>query len=122
MAEPVNLFTITSLFSETPERVKKGLNSFHSNRVVSVAVLPRGVIKVSVQASQKKKVYEVEVHVEEGQTVKYSSCQCPIGRGKCHHMAAVLIWVEKNVSRTDVECAWKRAKTPSTDQIAAKSV
>ncbi|CAL8320011.1 unnamed protein product [Arctogadus glacialis] len=35
-------------------------------------------------------------------------------------MAAVLIWVEKNVSRTDVECAWKRAKTPSTDQIAAK--
>ncbi|CAL8269567.1 unnamed protein product [Arctogadus glacialis] len=122
MAEPVNLFTITSFFSETPERVKKGLNSFHSNRVVSVAVLPRGVIKVSVQASQKKKVYEVEVHVEEGQTVKYSCCQCPIGRGKCHHMAAVLIWVEKNVSRTDVECAWKRAKTPSTDQIAAKRV
>ncbi|CAL8303317.1 unnamed protein product [Arctogadus glacialis] len=37
-------------------------------------------------------------------------------------MAAVLIWVEKNVSRTDVECAWKRAKTPSTDQIAAKRV
>ncbi|CAL8323792.1 unnamed protein product [Boreogadus saida] len=61
------------------------------------------------------------VHVE-GQTVKYSSCQCPIGRDKCHHMAAVLIWVEKNVSRTDVECAWKRAKTPSTDQIAAKRV
>ncbi|CAL8407006.1 unnamed protein product [Arctogadus glacialis] len=90
-------------------------------RVVSVAVLPRGVIKGSVQASQKKKVYEVEVHVE-GQTVKYSSCQCPIGRDKCHHMAAVLIWVEKNVSRTDVECAWKRAKTPSTDQIAAKRV
>ena len=60
MAEPVNLFTITSFFSETPERVKKGLNSFHSNRVVSV-VLPRGVIKGSVQASQKKKVYEVEV-------------------------------------------------------------
>ncbi|CAL8302707.1 unnamed protein product [Arctogadus glacialis] len=89
--------------------------------VVSVAVLPRGVIKGSVQASQKKNVYEVEVHVE-GQTVKYSSCQCPIGRDKCHHMAAVLIWVEKNVSRTDVECAWKRAKTPSTDQIAAKRV
>ncbi|CAL8293050.1 unnamed protein product [Arctogadus glacialis] len=60
MAEPVNLFTITSFFSETPERVKKGLNSFHSNRVVNVAVLPRGVIKGSVQASQKKKVYEVE--------------------------------------------------------------
>ena len=61
MAEPVNLFTITAFFSEIPERVKKGLNLFHSNRVVSVAVLPGGVIKGSVQASQKNKVYEVEV-------------------------------------------------------------
>ena len=61
MAEPVNLFTITAFFSEIPERVKKGLNLFHSNRVASVAVLPGGVIKGSVQASQKNKVYEVEV-------------------------------------------------------------
>ncbi|XP_076848422.1 uncharacterized protein LOC143494205 [Brachyhypopomus gauderio] len=37
-------------------------------------------------------------------------------------MAALLIWVEKNVSRTDVECVWKRAKTPKTDEIAAKRV
>ncbi len=61
MAEPVNLFTITSFFSEAPARVKKGLNSFNSNRVASVAVLPDGVIKGSVQASQKKSMYEVEV-------------------------------------------------------------
>ncbi|XP_062849917.1 uncharacterized protein LOC134312144 [Trichomycterus rosablanca] len=37
-------------------------------------------------------------------------------------MAALLIWVEKNVSRTDVECSWKRAKTSKTDEIAAKRV
>ncbi|XP_062874073.1 uncharacterized protein LOC134335455 isoform X3 [Trichomycterus rosablanca] len=69
----------------------------------------------------KKMIYEVEVHVE-GQSVRYSTCECPIGRDKCHHMAALLIWVEKNVSRTDVECSWKRAKTSKTDEIAAKRV
>ncbi|CAJ1057874.1 uncharacterized protein LOC114552703 [Xyrichtys novacula] len=37
-------------------------------------------------------------------------------------MAALLIWVEKNVSRTDVECVWKRAKTPKSDDILAKRV
>ncbi|XP_030293203.1 uncharacterized protein LOC115593731 [Sparus aurata] len=121
MAELVNLFTVTSFFSEAPLRVKKGLNSFNANRVMSVAVLPGGIIKGSVQASMKKKVYKVEVHVE-GQSVRYSTCECPIGRDKCHHMAALLIWVEKNVSRTDVECVWRRAKTPKMDEIAAKRV
>lgn len=61
MAEPVNLFTITSFFSEAPLRVIKGLNSFNSDRVMSEAVLPGGIIKGSVQASMKKKVYEVGV-------------------------------------------------------------
>lgn len=61
MAEPVTLFTITSFFSEVPIRVKKGLNSFNSSKVVSVTVLPGGIIKGSVQASMKKKIYNVEV-------------------------------------------------------------
>ncbi|XP_061587156.1 uncharacterized protein LOC133451994 [Cololabis saira] len=30
-------------------------------------------------------------------------------------MAALLIWTEKNVSRTDVECVWKRAKMLKAD-------
>ncbi|XP_077061870.1 uncharacterized protein LOC143714521 [Siphateles boraxobius] len=37
-------------------------------------------------------------------------------------MAALLIWAEKNVSRTDVECVWKKANTPKGDEIAAKRV
>ncbi|XP_072554996.1 uncharacterized protein [Paramormyrops kingsleyae] len=61
------------------------------------------------------------MHVE-GQSVRYSTCKCPIGRDKCHHMAALLIWVEKNVFRTDVECVWKRAKTPKMEDVAAKTV
>ena len=66
-------------------------------------------------------MFLIQVHVE-SQQVQYSTCQCPIGKGKCHHMAALLIWVEKNVSRTDVECAWTKAKTPKSDEIVAKRV
>ena len=66
-------------------------------------------------------MFSIQVHVE-SQEVRYSTCQCPIGKAKCHHMAALLIWVEKNVSRTDVECAWKKSKTPKSDEIVAKRV
>lgn len=61
------------------------------------------------------------MHVE-GQSVRFSSCECPIGNDKCHHMAALLIWVEKNVSRTDVECVWKRVKSCKAEEITAKRV
>ena len=37
--EPVNIFTVTSSFSE-----EKGLNSFNSNQVVSVCVCFRGAL------------------------------------------------------------------------------
>lgn len=57
----VNLFMITSFFSEAPLRVKKGVHFFQSNGVVSVAVLPGVSIKGRVQASMKKRTYEVEV-------------------------------------------------------------
>lgn len=61
MAELVNLFTIPSFFADSSFRVKKGLNSFNSNRVVSVCVLPGGMIKGTVQVSMKKTEYKVEV-------------------------------------------------------------
>ena len=57
----MNLFTITSFFAKEPLRVRKGLNAFNSDRVMSVSVLPGGVIKGKVQASMRKKSYQVEV-------------------------------------------------------------
>jgi hypothetical protein len=54
--------------------------------------------------------------------VKASTCSCAIGRAKCHHVAALLIWAEKNLTRTDVECVWKRAPAPKTDEVTAKRV
>ena len=41
--------------------MKKGLNAFNSSRVLSVNLLPGGIIKGRVQASMKKKIYDVEV-------------------------------------------------------------
>ena len=66
MAEPVNLFTVTSFFSEEPLRVKKGLNAFNSGRVISVSLLPGGILKGKIQASMKKNIYEAEVSEQSG--------------------------------------------------------
>uniref|UniRef100_UPI00358E4B05 uncharacterized protein isoform X2 n=1 Tax=Myxine glutinosa TaxID=7769 RepID=UPI00358E4B05 len=117
--EPVTLFTLTNFFSSDPERVKKGLNSYNSNRVSAVNVQTGGAIQGTVQASMKKKFYRVEV---ENQMVSSHSCQCPIGQEKCHHMAALLIWVEKNITRTDMECQWSRPKAVKEKEIVAKRV
>ncbi|KAK7907110.1 hypothetical protein WMY93_015722 [Mugilogobius chulae] len=119
--EPVTFFTVTSYFADFPKSVKRGLNSYNSNKVVNVSVLAGGSLKGKVQASMKNKVYEVEIHIE-GQEVKASTCSCAIGRAKCHHVAALLIWTEKNCTRTDVECVWKRPTTPKTEEITAKKV
>ena len=54
--------------------------------------------------------------------MKESACTCAIGRAKCHHVANLLIWAEKNLTRTDVECVWKRAPAPKTDEVTAKRV
>ena len=55
------MFTVANFFSKDPGRVKKGLNSYNSNRIMSVTVLSDGVFRGIVQASQKKKNYNVEV-------------------------------------------------------------
>ena len=39
--------------------------------------------------------------------VSRHSCDCPRGKFKCHHVAALLLWANKNVSCTDGPCQWK---------------
>lgn len=62
--EPVTFFTVPSYFADFPNSVKRGLNSYNSNRVVNVSVLPGGSLRGKVQASMKSKIYEVEVSQE----------------------------------------------------------
>ena len=54
--KPVTVFTLCDFFSDYPERIKKGQNSF-----VSVTVHTGGVFIGTVQALMKKHVYTVEV-------------------------------------------------------------
>lgn len=61
----------------------------------------------------------------ENKEVKSAQCGCPRGLLRCHHMAAALIWIEKNVSRTGVECQWSKSKADETAEQsidAARSV
>ena len=61
MADPVTIFTLSIFFAEMQFRLKKGLNSYESNKVMSVNMHPGGIIRGKVHASQKKRVYDVEV-------------------------------------------------------------
>nr|XP_034319441.1 uncharacterized protein LOC109618202 [Crassostrea gigas] len=38
--------------------------------------------------------------------VKDSTCQCPMGEFKCHHVAATLLFGYKKASKTDIKCSW----------------
>ena len=55
------------------------------------------------------------------QQVTLAHCTCPRGLHKCHHMASLLVWTEKNVSRTGVACQWSKLQ-PERDGEASDSV
>ena len=49
-----------------------------------------------------------------------SKCECPVGKSKCSHIAAVYIHAYKNLSCTEVEVSWKKTASDETDiQLAA---
>uniref|UniRef100_A0A8W8MME1 SWIM-type domain-containing protein n=1 Tax=Magallana gigas TaxID=29159 RepID=A0A8W8MME1_MAGGI len=62
----------------------------------------------SVQASMRDTSYKVQIFLEESDNgnVKDSTCQCPMGEFKCHHVAATLLFGYKKASKTDIKCSW----------------
>ena len=52
--------------------------------------------------------------------IKSTECECPRGELKCSHAAAIFIYGIYNLSRTDVECQWRRKKTVATVQAASQ--
>ena len=52
--------------------------------------------------------------------IQSTQCECPRGDHKCSHAAALYIYGIHNLSRTDVECQWKRKKSdlPTTSAPA----
>lgn len=49
-----------------------------------------------------------------GNEIKSTECECPRGAFRCSHAAALAIHSIHHISRTDVECTWKKQKAPDT--------
>ena len=58
--------------------------------------------------------------MDEQHEIKSSDCECPRGAFKCSHAAALFIHGIHNLSRTDVECQWR--KTKSNTSLSAQAV
>jgi len=57
------------------------------------------------------------VYLEDNKIVN-TECECPRGSYKCSHAAALFIHGIHNLSRTDIECSWKKQKVP----VVVKSI
>ena len=58
--------------------------------------------------------------MDEQHEIKSSDCECPRRAFKCSHAAALFIHGIHNLSRTDVECQWR--KTKSNTSLSAQAV
>lgn len=59
-----------------------------------------------------------QVHIGKEGSIQNVKCTCPRGEYQCHHMAALLINANKNISRTDSVCSWK-SPAPTTEEPQA---
>ena len=107
-----------SFFEEEMKSVKKGENHYQSGHVESF-VSSSGVMRGLVHTSMKKKVYQVTIYLDGNNDIKSAECECPRGKFKCSHAAALFVHGIHNLGRTDVECQWKKRKAACTVNSAA---
>ncbi|KAH9502665.1 hypothetical protein Btru_074060 [Bulinus truncatus] len=71
----------------------------------------------------KKKEYKVTIYFTENLDIESTQCECPRGDYRCSHAAALYFFCKNNVSKTDMECNWKKARMTagcdikSTDEL-----
>ena len=53
----------------------------------------------------------LQIYLDEEHEIKSTECECPRGAFKCSHAAALFIHGIHNLSRTDVECQWRKRKS-----------
>ncbi|XP_022805763.1 uncharacterized protein LOC111342904 [Stylophora pistillata] len=111
--------SLVSFFSGERKSLDRGENHFKSDHVQSF-IYSRGVIKGEVQASMKNKDYKVTIYLDENLEIKNTECECPRGEFKCSHAAAIFIYGIHNLSRTDLECQWKRKRKAESVQSASQ--
>ena len=54
---------------------------------------------------------QLQIYLDEQQNIKTTECECPRGAFKCSHAAALFIHGIYHLSRTDVECQWRKRKS-----------
>ncbi|KAK5642077.1 hypothetical protein RI129_008244 [Pyrocoelia pectoralis] len=80
------------------------------------------VIKGSVHASMKDKLYKVEIFLDEDNTISHSSCTCPRGQLSCHHVAALGLFAHYNLSVTDQSCGWSAPKVNKNNEQMVQTI
>ena len=64
-------------------------------------------------------ILSMQIYLSDG-NIKSTDCDCPRGAYKCSHAAAIVIHAIHNLSRTDVECSWKRQKLTDVVKLASE--
>ena len=56
----------------------------------------------------------MQIYLDDQQEIKSTECECPRGAFKCSHAAALFIHGIHNLSRTGLECQWRKRKATTT--------
>lgn len=110
--DAISITALASFFSDEPKSLQRGENHYKSDHVEKFDYFP-GELRGVVRASMKDKSYNVVVQLGE-KSITSSRCDCPRGQYKCSHAATLIIFGIHNISRTDVECQWRKKKGPAT--------
>ena len=62
----------------------------------------------------------MQIYLDEEHEIKSTECECPRGAFKCSHAAALFIHGIHKLSRTDVECQWR--KREANTSLSAQAV
>ncbi|XP_043188493.1 uncharacterized protein LOC122363367 isoform X2 [Amphibalanus amphitrite] len=109
----VSVAAIGDFFQTMSSVIEKGERALDGGKIRSIALQDGKYIVASVEASMKKRTYDVQVTVENKKPVD-GSCTCPNGQHRCSHMAAILLYAQKNWSQTDRQCQWNRGSSNAT--------
>ncbi|KAK4882269.1 hypothetical protein RN001_005588 [Aquatica leii] len=103
----IKISAIISFFKDDEKLIARGeiaLESGHLNSNTFDADL--SILRGSVHASMRDRQYSVEVSFNSNWNIVETTCTCPRGQLRCHHMAAVMLFGHYNVSVTDKACSW----------------
>lgn len=104
----LSITSFAKYFSDEPKSLNRGENHYQSGHVLSFCYCD-GIIRGSVQASMKSTTYKVTIYLQENE-IRSTECECPRGGSKCSHAVALFLHGYHNLSRTDIECQWKKQK------------